>query len=208
MKIIGVTGISGSGKTLVTRILANMGGFPVEADPLAHGLMSKGQEAYNEIVAAFGEGILGEDGEISRPALGKIVFADKAKLASLEGIIHPKVAAKTAKLIADAEQTGEYRFGIIDAPLLIEAGMHTMCDSCWLITADHETRLLRIIARDGISREAAEKRLASRQGDEALRPYADVVIENNGDNLTILRGRVVEALDVVLGLSDKSLQVQ
>jgi len=194
MIIIGVTGISGSGKTAVTRLMVEMGGFAIEADPIAHALMKKGQPAYNEILTAFGEDILSKDGEISRPALGKLVFEDKEKLRQLEGIIHPKVIAKTAELIAEAEQTGAYGFAIIDAPLLIEAGMHKSCHSCWLITATHETRVKRIMARDNISQEAAEKRLASRKGDEALRPYADIIIENNGDSLDELRVKVAEGL--------------
>ena len=198
MKIIGVTGISGSGKTTVTRQLAKLGGFTVETDPLVHMLMGKGQQAYNEIVAAFGTGILDEEGAIHRPTLGRLVFEDKEKLARLEGILHPKVAAETANMIAEAEKTGEYKFAIIDAPLLIEAGMHKSCDSCWLVTASHETKLARIIARDGITRPAAEKRLASRAGDEALKPHADVIIENNGETLADLNEKVTAALERVL----------
>ena len=198
MKIIGVTGISGSSKTTVTRMLAGMGGFAVETDPLAHTLMRKGRPAYNEIVAFFGAGILDANGEIHRPALGKLVFGDKEKLACLEGILHPKVAAETANLIAEAEKTGKYKFAIIDAPLLIEAGMHKDCDSCWLVTASRETMLARIIARDGITPNAAAKRLASRTGDEVLKPYADVIIENNGENLADLKEKVTAALGHVL----------
>jgi len=192
MKIIGVTGISGSGKTVITRMLQKMGGFAIEADPLAHSLMKKGQPAFNEILAAFGEEIIGGDGEISRQELGKLVFEEREKLSRLEAIIHPKVIAKTAQLIAEAENTGQYKFAIIDAPLLIEAGMHKMCNSCWLITADHNIRLERITARDNISKEAAQKRLASRNGDEALRPHADVIIENNGNSITELREKITE----------------
>ena len=194
MKIIGITGISGSGKTAAARLLAAMRGFLVEADPLAHSLMKKGQAAYNEIVEAFGDEILGEDGEISRPALGKLVFEDREKLSRLEGIIHPRVIKKTMELISQAEKTGHYSFAIIDAPLLIEAGMHKLCHSCWLITASHDTRLKRIMARDNISQEAATKRLAARKGDAALRPYADIIIENNSDSMDALREKVQEKI--------------
>jgi len=200
VKIIGITGISGSGKTEITRILAKIGGFTIEADPMAHELMKKGQPAYNEIVEAFGQDILDEGGEIHRPSLGKLVFGNSCRLSSLEAIIHPKVAAKTAALLCQAQKSGKHPFAVIDAPLLIEAGMHNMCHSCWLVTADYETRLARIIKRDNISQEAAEKRLASRPGDEALMPYTDIVIENNGDDLADLRGKVVAALESVLRL--------
>ena len=198
MKIIGITGISGSGKTTVTGILAELGGFAVETDPLVHKLMGKGRPAYDEIMAAFGTDILGDDGEIYRPVLGRLVFGDKEKLSRLEDILHPKVAAETFSLIAEAEKTGDYKFAIIDAPLLIEANMHRNCDSCWLVTANHATRLARIIARDAITRSAAAKRLASRAGDEALKPHADVIIENNGEDLTALKEKVVKALEATL----------
>ena len=198
MITIGVTGISGSGKTTVTRILAEKGGYAVEADRLAHQLMQKDQPAYKDIVAVFGMGILDSEGEISRPALGKIVFEDKKKLAELESILHPKVKAKTNELIAQAKVSGQYKFAIIDAPLLIEAGMHKDCHSCWLVTASNEIRLARIMARDNITQEAAEKRLRNRAGDDALRPYADTIIENNSDCLTTLQQQVTEALEQVI----------
>ena len=198
MKIIGITGISGSGKTMAARMLAEMGGFVVEADPLAHKMMRKGHPAYDEIVRAFGTGILDGEGEIHRPALGKLVFGDIEKKSLLEGIIHPRVAAETTTLIEAAAKTGAYKFAVIDAPLLIEAGMHKMCDSCWLITASHKARLARIIARDNITQEAAEKRLASRPGDEALKPHVDIIIDNSGDDITALRDKLALALESVM----------
>jgi len=194
VKIIGITGISGSGKTLVTKILAKLGGFAVETDPMTHALMKKGQPAHSEITAAFGTDILDENGEILRKALGDIVFSDSKKLKQLESIIHPKVAAKTAELISQAQKTGNYKFAIIDAPLLIEAGMHKNCHTCWLITANHETRLARIIARDNITQESAQKRLDSRPGDITLRSHADIIIENNCNDIKALTIKVKNAL--------------
>ena len=199
MTIIGITGISGSGKTTVTRMLANMGGYTVEADPLAHMAMKKGQPAHKEIVNAFGTDILDDTGEISRPALGKLVFENKKKLAKLESIIHPKVIALTTALIAHAKTTGKYKFAVIDAALLIEAKMHKTCHHCWLITASHDVRLARIMARDNITKEAAEKRLSSRSGDEALKPHATTIIENNED-LVSLKTKVVKALKTAKAL--------
>jgi len=198
MITIGITGISGSGKTTVTHMLEALGGYTVEADKLAHMVMRKGQPAYNEIAAAFGTGILDSKGEINRPALGKLVFKDREKLARLEDIIHPKVIALTTSLIVQARETGRYKFAVIDAPLLVEAGMHKNCHSVWLVTANHDIRLARIMARDGISKDAAEKRLASRTGDEAIKPYANTIIENNSENLDDLRKKAAAALSPLL----------
>jgi len=190
MMIIGITGISGSGKTQATRILSQMGGYTIEADPLAHATMKKGQQAYVEILETFGPNILYKDGEIHRPALGALVFSNKENLRKLEAIIHPKVAEKITIMLAEAKNSNLYNFAVIDAPLLIEANLHKICHSVWLITASHETRLKRIIARDNITTEAAEKRLASRPGDEALKPYADIIIENNGNSLEDLGEKI------------------
>ena len=176
MKIIGVTGLSGSGTSTVAGILEEAGGFLVRADDLTRALTQKGQPAYHEIVTIFGSSILGVDGEINRKALGEIIFNDAGKKAELENILHPKVINETRNQIKQACTN----FAIIDAPLLIEAGMNTMCDSCWLITASSETRIKRITARDGLTKEAAQKRLANRVGEEVLKLYADVVIQNEG----------------------------
>ncbi|MCL2405638.1 MAG: dephospho-CoA kinase [Defluviitaleaceae bacterium] len=201
MKIIGITGISGSGKTTITRMLTKMGGYTIEADLLAHDVMRKGQPAYNEIVAAFGTDILDNSGEIQRPALGKLVFGNQPNLARLESIIHPRVISLANTLIANARESGNYKFAVIDAPLLIEAGMHKSCHSCWLITANHDTKLARIMARDNISRETAEKRLASRTGDESLRLYTDTIIENNNIDLESLETKVSLALEAVIDIN-------
>jgi len=178
---------------MVAQILTEQGGFAIIADKLAHAAMSKGQPAYNEIVSKFGELILGEDGEINRAILGKQVFDDKEQLKVLEQIIHPRVIKETQNLIAQAEHAGPYTFAVIDAPLLIEAGMHTICDSCWLVTSPNSVRIERIMSRDGLSEEAATKRLASRAGDSSLMPYADIVINNNG-GINDLRQNVIEAI--------------
>jgi len=199
MTIIGITGISGSGKTAAARILKDMGGFVVDADLLAHELMKKDRPAYNEIIGFFGEDILGTDGEIHRPSLGKIVFENKEKLSRLESMVHPKVIIKTMELIDDARNEG-YPFAVIDAPLLIESGMDKYCNSTWLITASHETRMKRIMKRDNLTHDAAAKRLASRQGDEALKPHVHIVIENN-DVFADLIARVKSALETVLNMS-------
>jgi dephospho-CoA kinase len=176
--VIGLTGLTGSGKTTVLRLLEGYGGFPVIADDLAHEVIKNGRPAYDEIIAVFGAGILNEAGEIDRRELGDAVFGQSEKMKMLENIIHPRVIGETEKKIAAAE--GIFPFAVIDAPLLIEADMHNACDSVWLVSAPKAQRKARIIARDGLTEEAAEKRLASRQSEAGLVPHAHVVIHNDG----------------------------
>jgi len=194
-RVVGVTGISGSGTSTVAKILEEQGGFIINADKLAHAAQRKGGSAFTIIIKTFGEGILDENGEINRRSLGALVFGseNKEKLQILEQIIHPIVIAEIHTQIKDAANSGKYNFAVIDAPLLIESGLNNLCNTCWLITAPHNLRLQRITARDGIDQETAERRLNSRPGDETLRPHADIVIENDGE-LETLCNRVLTAL--------------
>jgi len=201
LKIIGVTGISGSGTSTVAEILRQQGGFIVQADKLAHEVMKNKSSVFDEtafaqIIKSFGEKIISENGEINRRILGEMVFGkdNMEKLSMLEKIIHPPVVNKIFALIEEATQTGLYKFAVIDAPLLVESGLNKECDQCWLITAPEEVKIKRIITRDNISEEAAEKRLNSRNGDEALKPFADKIIENNG-NLKTLEQKIISFLE-------------
>jgi len=189
--IIGATGITGSGTSTVSAILAELGGFIIYADKLSHEVILKGQPAYEKILSAFGEDILFTNGEINRKALGTKVFGNSEKLAALESIIHPEVIAKTHELLAQAQG---FPFAVIDAPLLIESGMYKMCKSVWLVTATDKNRLARIMSRDGIDTETATRRLKSRAGDDVLRPYADVIIENNSD-IASLREQIYAGIE-------------
>jgi dephospho-CoA kinase len=173
--------------------LQEQGGYVIEADKLAHELMLKGEPAYTEIVAAFGFDILDQSGEINRRALGAKVFANKSQLAKLEKIIHPRVIEKTRIIIKKAAELGTHTFMVIDAPLLIESGMNTLCDSLWLITAPDEIRITRITVRDSITEDAAKRRLQSRNGDAALQAHANITIENNGSAIA-LRSKIEVAL--------------
>ena len=193
--VFGITGISGSGTSTVAELLQELieeeGGYfiaiLVEADEIAHEVMLKGNQAYDEIVSHFGKDILNDYNEIDRQILGKIVFNDEELLTVLKSIIHPHVIKITKNIINSCSETEEVLAVIIDAPLLIESGMNSLCDYCWLVTAPNEKRLERIQARDNISLEMAELRLKNRVGDEALRPYVNAVIENDGDKHSLMK---------------------
>ncbi|MCL2050035.1 MAG: dephospho-CoA kinase [Defluviitaleaceae bacterium] len=190
---IGLTGITGSGTSTASAILAERGGFVLHADKIAHDVMGKKNTAYSEICEAFGSDILTPDGEINRRILGARVFNNKQELEKLEKIIHPRVIERTRKIIAKVAEMGTHTFMVIDAPLLVESGMDTMCDSVWLITAPNDLRITRITARDDIDENSAKRRLDSRNGDLKLRERANIIIENNGSAIA-LRSKIETAL--------------
>ncbi len=194
-RVLGVTGVSGSGTTTVARILQRHGAFVATADTLAHEAILRGNPPYEKVIAAFGEGVLNNEGEVDRKKLGGIVLGSPPLLKILEEIIHPYVTARIYELINTALATGEYGLAVIDAPLLIEAGMNRQCGRVWLVTAPYEIKISRIIKRDGITREAAEKRLAARD-EVLLAQSADEVISNDG-SMEKLEDDVIKKLNAL-----------
>ncbi|MCL2350604.1 MAG: dephospho-CoA kinase [Defluviitaleaceae bacterium] len=175
--IVGLTGGSGAGKGEVARIFKARGAEIIDADKLSHKVMLRSETAaFERILETFGEGILGANGEIDRKKLGAIVFSDKAKLDILAGIVHEYVAERVLKIIENSEK----QVVVIDAPVLIEAGMEKICDFVVGVFAPRDLRIARICARDGIAPEAAEMRLDKQMADDELRLYADFEIYNNG----------------------------
>ena len=177
-KIIGVTGISGSGASTVAGILSELGGYVISADKLAHRVMKIGHPAYLEIIDDFGNDVLTSDMHIDRKKLGKLVFGEenKEKLRRLESIIHPYVVA----LIDESISTCNAAFVVIDAPLLIESGLYKKCCLVIFVTAPFETRLQRIVKRDSIDIYDARKRIASRKNEHDLMKYCHIVVQNSG----------------------------
>jgi len=185
----------GSGKSVVSQILAARGGCILDADVMNHEQMRKGMPAYAEIAAVFGEGILGADGEIVRRRLGDIVFRDAAQLQTLVEITHRHIlAAMTQAIEALRADNQGYRFIVIDAPLLIEANIHKICDAVWVVTADEETKIARVLARDGLTRPQVLERIRKQIPQDVLAGYADSVLPNDG-GLEALE----EAVDACLG---------
>ena len=180
MKVIGLTGGTGSGKSVVSKRLAEVGAVIVDADRIAHEIIWKDAPAYHEIVAYYGTGILDEDGNIIRKKLGEIVFNDKEKLAFLNQCTHKYIVAEINRQIAAAKAVGEAKAIIIDAPLLLEAGLEKMCDLVWVVYAAPEVRAKRVMERDGITMELAMARIANQKSWLEYRAAASTVIDNSG----------------------------
>lgn len=181
MKIIGITGGIGSGKTAVLNILkSDYGAFVMEADVLAHCLMKPGQMSYNDIVNAFGQDILMEDGAIDRKKLGQVVFNDEEKLKILNSITHPNVKKAILSSIEEKEIAGCDLY-VLEAALLIQDGYLDICDEMWFVYADLEKRIERLCMYRGFTRERAAKVIRSQAPDEYYEMNCAKKIDNSGD---------------------------
>lgn len=179
MRIIGITGGIGTGKSTVLHMMEReVGVYIVETDRLAHTLMEPGQKAYEKIVDTFGTQILLEDGTIDRTSLGKIVFGDAGKLEQLNAIVHPAVKEYIITDIAAKRKSGEVRFYVIEAALLIEDGYKAICDELWYIYVDREERIRRLIAGRGGDRAKYEAVMENQATEDYYMENCDVVIHN------------------------------
>lgn len=190
MEIIGITGNSGSGKSVVSEVISEKGGFIIDADKIAHDIILKGNVAYDEIIKGFGNDILNDDGQIDRKKLGNKVFNNKKSLELLNSITHKHIVEIIKKKI-DEERNNSHSCIIVDAPLLIETNLHTLCSKVWLVYADREKRIQRIIKRDGISRELAEARIKNQTPYDKLKKYAHIITDNSGDDIEELKKRIL-----------------
>ncbi|KKM11944.1 hypothetical protein SY88_06005 [Clostridiales bacterium PH28_bin88] len=161
MLIIGLTGGIASGKSTVSGMLKRLGAEVIDADVLAREVVAPGEPAWSEIVATFGEEILNSDGTIHRPALGSKVFGDPTALARLNGITHPRVIERTEELLTAYRQQNPRGVVVIDAPLLLEAGMEVLVDEVWVVSVPEETQVRRVVQRDKLPEAAARRRIRS-----------------------------------------------
>jgi len=195
MIVIGLTGNSGSGKSAVSNIIKKNNAYIIDADKIAHNIMKEGQSAYNEIVQEFGNEILFKDRKINRKALASIVFNNEEKLIKLNKITHKYILKAIIKKIKSIKKKYKsFNYIVIDAPLLIETGLNNKCDFVWLVNADIEKRIERVIKRDNISREKAIERFKNQTPFEELKKYANVIIENNTDDINFISDIVEKEL--------------
>lgn len=174
--VIGVTGNIASGKTVVLDMLAELGAQTIDADRLVHEMMGPGSELAEPIRRSFGDAVVNEDGSINRPELGKIVFTDPAKLEELEHIVHPAVVERMLAEIANPDPP----VLVLDAIKLFEAGIANHCDEVWVVDADRDVRIERLMNRSNFTREQAEQRVDVQPPQEEKIARADVVIDNGG----------------------------
>ncbi len=193
MRIIGLTGPSGSGKGALGEIFASVGIPSIDTDKVYHALLVPPSACFDELVGEFGNGILC-DGHIDRKALANIVFSDTTGTLQnkLNAITHKYVIEKTWQILAEYEKQGKAA-AVIDAPLLIEAGIDKKCDLNICVLADEALRMERIITRDGLGEEAAKMRLAAQKPNEFYMAATNYVLYNN-DELRSLRASLFDIL--------------
>jgi len=197
MRVIGLTGGIASGKSTVARLLAKQGIPVIDADQLARDAVLPGTAALRQIAESFGEKVLDSAGALDRTILAEIVFADPGARKKLEAILHPAIKALAEKQLAELRQRG-VPVAIYMAPLLIEAGVTDRVDEIWVVYVDRETQLLRLIDRDGVSRESAEQRLAAQLSMDEKAAYGSIVIDNSGTP-AMLEKRVMELCKTEFG---------
>jgi dephospho-CoA kinase len=181
--MVGLTGGIGAGKSVVAARLAELGAIVIDSDRLAREVVEPGTDGLREVVEEFGPEVLGQDGGLDRPALGRLVFGDEAARRRLEAIVHPRVRARSAELIAAAPPDAVV---VNDIPLLVESGIGAGFDLVVVVLASEQTRLRRLAQARGMTAEEARARMAAQATDEQRRAAADVVLENDGSREDLL----------------------
>lgn len=181
MKIVGLTGGIGSGKSTAARLLAQLGALVLDADRVGHEVYEPGSPGWQQVAAAFGQGVVAEDGRIDRKRLGSIVFSDPEELRRLNAIVHPLIRAALTSRVADIRRRSRPTAVVIEAAVLLEAGWDAMVDEIWLVVADRTSVVERIVLQRGLDATSVHARIAAQMSDEERRHKADVVIDNSGD---------------------------
>lgn len=185
LTVIGLTGGSGAGKGEISLCFMSNGVRALDTDKVSRLVSAPGKPCLNELCERFGNDILREDGTLDRKALAGIVFGEndealkQQKLADLNRITHHHIIAEINDWLARRVDSGD-TVAVVDAPQLFESGFDKHCDYIIGVVADKDVRIRRIMARDGITREAAEARIASQKSDEFFAENCNFIVYNNG----------------------------
>lgn len=190
MKVIGLTGGIGSGKSTVSQILSDLGASVLDADKVGHQCYQPETDAWRAVVEAFGREILAADGNIDRKKLGAIVFGDSEALNRLNRIMHPRMYDMMAGRIEAFRQEG-VKVVVLEAALLFEAGWNPLVDEIWVTVSSEPTVVKRVRERTGLPEEQIRSRIRSQLSNEERTKNADLVINNDG-SVDELRVKVEE----------------
>ena len=177
-RIIGITGGIASGKSTVTEFLRQQGYKVIDADQVVHELQEPGERLYQALLSTFGSSILQEDGRLDRPKLGAMIFGNPKLLAQSSQIQNQIIREELARrrdLLAETEAVF-----FMDIPLLFELDYEAWFDQIWLVDVTEETQLSRLMSRNALSQEEAEKRIAAQLSLNEKRNRVNLIIDNNG----------------------------
>ena len=178
MKIIGLTGGIGSGKSTVSKFLAHLGAVVIDADKVGHEVFKPGTKAWQEVVDAFGQGIISADGTFDRRKLGEIVFSNPGARAKLNQVMHPLIYEQVKSRMEEYERKGAAII-IVEAPLLLEAGWKSLVDEVWVTSASEATVIKRLKEQKGLPEAQSLARVRAQLTDEERIRQSDVVIDTD-----------------------------
>jgi len=188
---VGLTGSIGVGKSFVTSIFAELGCHVLDADQTAREVVMPGAPGLNAITTEFGEEILNADGTLNRKQLGAVVFADETRRQRLNHILHPFIIARQDEIMREWEREDPNGIGLIDAALMIESGGYQRFDKLIVVHCRPEVQLERLMLRDKLSREEAQRRIDSQMSQEEKQKFADYLIDTS-DGFESTRAQSVE----------------
>lgn len=191
---IGLTGGIASGKSVVSRLLRELGATVVDADLLAREVVAPGTDGLAEVAQEFGTDVIGDDGSLNRPAMAERVFNDPSARARLEAIIHPRVRARAAQVEAAALAADPHAVVVHDVPLLVETGQQSSYDLVLVVDVPTQVQIDRLVEHRGMSEDEARARVAAQASRRQRLAAADVVIDNSG-TLDDLARRVTRVWD-------------
>ena len=180
MIVAGLTGGIASGKTTVAQMFVEEDAWVIDLDELSRFVVEPHKPAWKEIVSHFGEGILHKDGALDRKRIGRIVFGDPKKREELEQIVHPRVLDEYGKRLKQIRQNDRQSIVIADVPLLMEIEMQNRFDKVIVVYVPPESQMMRLVQRNGLTKQAAIDRLGSQMPIDEKVGLADFVIDNSG----------------------------
>lgn len=206
MKLVGLTGGIGSGKSTVGRLLATHGAAVCDVDGIAREILGVDEPALQEVRNRFGDGVFHADGSLDRQALAAIVFSDPAALKDLERITHPRIATRLHRWISATEQQlPASSLVVVDHPLLIETQDLSQYDAVVVVTCEDAVRRERLITQRGLNPDDVAARIAAQTDDATRRQYATHVIDNSTDQDALAKA-VAELYGVLTVSEDQPLR--
>lgn len=176
---VGLTGSIAVGKSFVLAVLAELGCRTIDADKVAREVVAPGTPGLAAVVDGFGADVLNDDGSLDRAKLGAIVFADEAKRLQLNSILHPFIITQQDEIIRQWERETPDGIVVVDAALMIESGGSRRFDKLIVVHCDADVQLHRLMSRDGVSREEAERRIRAQMPQEEKKKYADLLVDTS-----------------------------